>query len=371
MKKTLTVNLGGIVFHIDEDAYQLLDTYLSNLRIHFSREEGTDEIMNDFEARISELLSERIKLGFRVITIEHIEDVIKRMGKPEEIFAGDEEKQDNENGNASFQESDSKGKKRLMRDPDDCMLGGVASGLAAYFGCGVTAMRLIWIVLFFLPLPIPMVIIYLILWIVTPNAKTAADKLIMRGINVNLANIGKTVTDSFDRVSNQVNDYLQSGEPRSTLQRIADFIVSFVGALLKIGAVLIGILLIPVLLFVVFILLIVVVALIVGSIGSLFWIPGLGTNIEIIQHAPEYLSVLFSVGGIISLGIPLVALIYTFSGKFLKLKPMPSGIKWGLIILWMISLAVCIVSIITVLKLNMADCYSFLYFPAPTPFMTA
>ena len=64
MKKTLTVNLGGTVFHIDEDAYQLLDKYLSNLRIHFRKEEGSDEIMDDFEMRISELLNERVRLGY-------------------------------------------------------------------------------------------------------------------------------------------------------------------------------------------------------------------------------------------------------------------------------------------------------------------
>ena len=67
MKKTLTVNLGGTVFHIDEDAYQLLDKYLSNLRIHFRQEEGSDEIMDDFEMRISELLNERVRLGYEVI----------------------------------------------------------------------------------------------------------------------------------------------------------------------------------------------------------------------------------------------------------------------------------------------------------------
>lgn len=66
MKKTLTINLGGSVFHIDEDAYQLLDKYLSNLRIHFKKEEGSDEIMNDFELRISELFSERTRLGYQV-----------------------------------------------------------------------------------------------------------------------------------------------------------------------------------------------------------------------------------------------------------------------------------------------------------------
>lgn len=84
MKKTLTVNLGGTVFHIDEDAYQLLDKYLANLRIHFRKEEGSEEIMNDFEMRISELFNERVRLGYEVITIEHVEEVIKRMGKPED-----------------------------------------------------------------------------------------------------------------------------------------------------------------------------------------------------------------------------------------------------------------------------------------------
>ena len=95
MKKTLTVNLGGTVFHIDEDAYQLLDKYLANLRIHFRKEEGSEEIMNDFEMRISELFNERVRLGYEVITIEHVEEVIKRMGKPEELFEGEEEKEYN------------------------------------------------------------------------------------------------------------------------------------------------------------------------------------------------------------------------------------------------------------------------------------
>ena len=96
MKKTLTVNLGGTVFHIDEDAYQLLDKYLSNLRIHFRKEEGSDEIMDDFEMRISELLNERVRLGYEVITIEQVEEVIKRMGKPEEIFEEEEKITDHE-----------------------------------------------------------------------------------------------------------------------------------------------------------------------------------------------------------------------------------------------------------------------------------
>ena len=107
MKKTLTVNLGGTVFHIDEDAYQLLDKYLANLRIHFRKEEGSEEIMNDFEMRISELFNERVRLGYEVITIEHVEEVIKRMGKPEELFEGEEEKEYKEEARTqAFQEEE-------------------------------------------------------------------------------------------------------------------------------------------------------------------------------------------------------------------------------------------------------------------------
>ena len=80
MKKTLTVNLGGTVFHIDEDAYRLLDNYLCNLKLHFRRQAGADEIVNDIELRISELFSEKLTAGSQVITITDAEEVINRMG---------------------------------------------------------------------------------------------------------------------------------------------------------------------------------------------------------------------------------------------------------------------------------------------------
>ena len=81
MKKTLTVNLGGTVFHIDEDAYRLLDNYLCNLRLHFRKQEGAEEIVNDIENRISELFAEKLSAGSQVITIADVEEVIARMGR--------------------------------------------------------------------------------------------------------------------------------------------------------------------------------------------------------------------------------------------------------------------------------------------------
>ena len=84
MKKTLTVNLGGTVFNIDDDAYRLLDNYLSNLKMHFRKEAGADEIVDDIERRISELFAEKLSAGSQVITIADVEEVIARMGKPED-----------------------------------------------------------------------------------------------------------------------------------------------------------------------------------------------------------------------------------------------------------------------------------------------
>ena len=83
MKKTLTVNLGGTVYNIDEDAYTLLDSYLNNLRYHFRKNPEGEEIVRDMENRIAELFDECVSGGSRVVTVENVEAIIARMGKPE------------------------------------------------------------------------------------------------------------------------------------------------------------------------------------------------------------------------------------------------------------------------------------------------
>lgn len=338
MKKTLTVNLGGTVFHIDEDAYRLLDKYLSNLRIHFRKEEGSDEIMNDFEMRISELLNERVRLGYEVITIENVEEIIKRMGKPEEIFEEETDKGHEEPKAAhTFQENKMEGgKKRLMRDPDNRVLGGVASGIAAYLGWDITAVRLFMIILLIIPYT-PILFVYLILWLVMPVAHTAADKLIMRGESVTLENIGKTVTDGFEKVSGNVNDYVSSDKPRSFLQKLADLFVTIIGGILKFFAVIIGIILIPVLLLIVFILVVVTFALIAGGTGLIYHLSPFH-SFEFIQDAPLYVSLLGSITVILLLGIPAVALIYSLCSQWFKLKPIATKARWALLALWFIAL---------------------------------
>ena len=162
--------------------------------------------MNDFEQRISELFNDRVRLGYQVITINEVEEVIKRMGKPEEIFEMTEEEtgekqqeQDSEKKTYMEDATSQNGKKRLMRDIDNKIIGGVASGIAAYLGWDVTMIRLAFIVLLFVPYLHGIVLVYLILWLVIPAAKTATEKLEMHGENVTVENIGKTVTNGFNK----------------------------------------------------------------------------------------------------------------------------------------------------------------------------
>ena len=249
MKKTLTVNLGGTVFHIDEDAYRLLDEYLCNLKLHFRKLKGADEIVNDIETRISELFSEKIGLNARVITIAYVEEVIERMGKPEE-FEGYQGLEDNNASDHSAKHSSYKEmggiRKRLYRNPDDKILGGVISGLAAYLSWDVTLLRLLILIVLICGVG-TLIPVYLVCWLILPEARTAAEKLSMRGEEVTMENIGKTVTDGFEKVANGVNDYMRSDKPRSFLQKLADAFVAIAGFILKACLILLAIICSPVL----------------------------------------------------------------------------------------------------------------------------
>jgi phage shock protein PspC (stress-responsive transcriptional regulator) len=192
MKKTLTINLGGQVFNIDEDAYYRLNEYLEKIKGHFSGEKEVDDIMNDIELRIAELLGDKINPGKQVIIIRDIEEIIKIMGEPHDF--GDFE---NEEKKKTYHRSSAR---RIYRDPDNRVLGGVCGGLGAYMGVDPIILRIIFIVAFF-GFGIGF-FIYLILWIIIPEAKTTAQKIEMRGDPVNVSNIGNFVKDEFDNIKN-------------------------------------------------------------------------------------------------------------------------------------------------------------------------
>ena len=336
MKKTYNINLGGIVFHIDEDAYELLDKYLSNLRIHFSKEEGAEEIVHDMELRISELFSERLNEKNQVITLKDVEEIIAQMGKPEE-FSEDATQDTNE------YIKEEKTPKRLFRDPDNKVIGGVCSGIAAYFGWDVTILRILLIILAF---PIfwngafiikGIVLFYIIAWIIIPEANTATDKLSMKGMKVNVENIGKTVTDGFEKV----NDYVKSDKPRSILHKIGEAIVSVVGFLVKAVLVIAAICFTPVL----FILLVVCFSLLMAAVGVIGSLPAFFYHAmpvvdwSVVTSSPVP-TTLLAVSGILVIGIPIVGFIHFLMSTFGGWKAMPFAARMTLLVLWLIALGV-------------------------------
>ena len=141
MKKTLTVNLNNIVFHIDDDAYEMLQTYLADVARHLSEDEKK-EVMNDIEARVAELFTERLQRNKNVVNIEDVEEIIKILGKPSQYADEDENDAD-----ASYSKSEKKRARRFFRDPENAVLGGVGAGIAAYFTIDVTWVRIVLVIL--------------------------------------------------------------------------------------------------------------------------------------------------------------------------------------------------------------------------------
>jgi len=200
MNKTININLGGTFFHIDEIAYQKLKRYLDAIRRSLSDDpQGRDEILNDIELRIGELLSERVKDQRQVVNENDIDEVTKIMGKPEDYLV-DEELFDDQPKHRARTSS-----KKLFRDGDDKFLGGVSAGIAHYFGVDTLWIRLAWIVLVIAGFGIG-ILIYILLWILIPEAETTADKLQMKGEAVNISNIEKKIKEEFDNVSTIVKD---------------------------------------------------------------------------------------------------------------------------------------------------------------------
>src|SRR5690606_36128017 len=194
MNKTIIININSIVFHIEEDAYDVLRSYMIDIKKHFGNTRESKEILEDIENRIAEMFSERIHTGRKeVINLEDVQQVIEQMGRVSDFEENDEPigaegfRQERRAGQAPHLEYVGK---KLMRDPDDKILGGVCSGLGHYFGIEPVWLRVL-LALFFL-LGGSGVLVYIILWIVMPLAETRADKMAMRGENPNLQNFKKS-----------------------------------------------------------------------------------------------------------------------------------------------------------------------------------
>ena len=193
MKRTTTVNIGGRVFNMDEDAHEMLEYYLASIAGQFEDEKERKEILDDVETRISELFSAKINSYRQVITVEDVSEMTKVMGKPSD-FGPEEEPVHGYHAH--------KGYRRMYRNPDDRVLGGVCSGMGAYWHIDPLIIRILFLLAFF-GFGIGF-LIYILLWIVIPEARTTAQKLEMRGEPVTVDNIKRFVREEFKNVKKNI-----------------------------------------------------------------------------------------------------------------------------------------------------------------------
>jgi phage shock protein PspC (stress-responsive transcriptional regulator) len=347
MKKTLTVNLSGLVFHIDEDAYLKLNHYLDSIKAHLNTTTGRDEIIADIENRIAELFTEKKK---SVISIADVEEVITIMGQPEDYVSDEEEPQ------SQRRPYTTSSKKRLYRDPDNQVLGGVCSGIGHFTGIDPVWVRLIFLALLFSGVS---AIFYFVLWIVIPKALSTAQKLQMKGKAATFSNIEDYVKESYRTVRDDLKSVDLKGA-QSKAQEGAKGFFAFLGEIIRalftaIGRVLsfigevLGKLLGVIIIAVTLVLLIAItVSFIIGSfidvnIGNdILMLPGF----QYMDHnwGGPYHPIFYHISMLLTFGIPAFSLLLiALQLLFKNMGRLSGSVKIGMLAVWMLALIAFIV----------------------------
>ncbi|MFZ4262854.1 PspC domain-containing protein [Sphingobacterium sp. HJSM2_6] len=347
MNKTIIININSIVFHIEEDAYETLRSYMIEIKRHFGKSEDSKEILEDIENRIAEMFSDRIKTGRKeVINMTDVNEVIGQMGRVSDFeteIAEEEkvERQDfsfnNEEEPAMPEDKTEEPKqtepnftqlhttKKLMRDMDDRVIGGVCSGLGVYFGIDSKWIRVIFI-LFFL-FGGSGVLLYVVLWAVMPKALTRTDKMAMRGEEANLQNFKK----SFDEEMKGIQDnFSEAGErihrSAGSIGNLFSRIVSIFGKILAFSMLIFaGLSVIGIFIFFVF-----NVLNIMGYRNDMVFPP-----LEYLDASHAFFAIL---AGSLAVGIPFLALFFMMLRIILKSKPMNNYATLTLFAIWIVSI---------------------------------
>ncbi len=203
MKKTMTVNISGIVFHIDEDAYRKLDAYLGRIRRYFASETGSEEILSGIESRIAEIFREKKQDDRQVVTLEDVNEAISQLGEPSQI-SGDNDDQSEGSRHEKDHGFEGEAPKRLFRDPENKYIGGVCGGLGAYFQIDPTWVRVLFVILFFAYTF--GLVLYIVLWIVMPKARTISDRMSMRGQRITLSSIEQSIKEDLRDIKKNLED---------------------------------------------------------------------------------------------------------------------------------------------------------------------
>lgn len=202
MNKTISINLGGFFFHIDEDAYQKLSRYFDAVKRSLAPD-GRDEIMSDIETRIAELFQERLQNEKQVVGLLEIDQVIAIMGQPED-YKIDAESTSTGSSFSGTNEYNRK-TKRLYRDGDNSLLGGVAAGFGHYLNIDPLWIRILFIISPWITFGTSL-LIYFIFWVLIPEAITTSQKLEMKGEPINISSIEKKVKAGIDEISEKISN---------------------------------------------------------------------------------------------------------------------------------------------------------------------
>lgn len=248
MKKNICINLFGTLYAIDEDAYQLLERYIENMKSFFSNREGGEEIADDIEHRVAEHLWDLKESGVEAISIEMVKDIINQIGNPEEINDEPEvivksKDNDEDMGKDDDDDPDFDGQYRdsykvrfmkwftargLYRDPQDKLIGGVASGFSHFIGVlSPLVCRILFAVLPFITNGW-FVLVYILLWIITPQARTAEQRLHMKGKAITPENINDEI------VNGMATDAEVAGETSVASTKTKGCLASIVSAIVAI-----------------------------------------------------------------------------------------------------------------------------------------
>ena len=332
MNKTVTINLGGIVFHIDEDAYQKLSRYFDAIKRSLNNSSGQEEIIKDIEMRISELLSEKLLSDKHVIGLKEIDEVISVMGQPEDYIIEDDSKA--ESNYQAYKKS-----KKLYRDKDKGMIGGVAAGLSHYLGIDVVWIRVI-LLLFFFGFGTG-ILAYIILWIATPEAVTTSEKLEMTGEPVTISSIEKKVREEFDSVSEKFKnvDYDKYGNQIKTgAEKFGNSLSEIISTIFKVFAKFLGVILIITGVTVLFFLFVGIFTL-----GTGYWITFPWTEFVDAGNFTDYPIWVFGLLMFLGVGIPFFFLtLLGFRLLSPSMKSIGSIAKYTLLALWILAIAALI-----------------------------
>jgi phage shock protein PspC (stress-responsive transcriptional regulator) len=329
MNKTIIINISGVIFHIEEDAYEILKTYMNEVKQHFASYKDNFEIITDIENRIAEMFSDlMVKENKQVIVLSDVDLIISRMGNPSDFEAEEE--------NEQYQpETENTSERKFFRDMEDRVIGGVCAGIGHYFNIEARWVRIAFFIMFvfygFGLIP------YILLWILIPKADSRTERMEMKGEKINLQAFQKNVEQELNAV--KANFINATSHARPSLNRLGSFIKDIITALTNLMGIT-GKLLIKAL---GFLIITIICGLVVSAFVLLLVFLGYAGSADINGIFPlnalrESLRPIVFVATFLVLFIPLLGIIFFTLRVFFNNTTISRSIGFSLLMVWILAL---------------------------------